>query len=314
MIVSRTAAGDVRWEDVPPPVAADWPTPRTILVGAAALGSAAMLPVPLYALGLVEETRRIAPFAVLFTMYCAVVVMRGALRAQASGNAVAWCVGGGLLAGACNAVANFLMLMLVSNGPGGLLTGLGTALLGFWMFLAFGGLPGVVVGVSFVPLLAGGRGLAIMTSRRDLPVVALWAGCWLVAVAVVVSWLLARATLTAALAAVTGVTLLVLAAASDLRLVLWLRRLASPGGLWRLAARDPQGDYGKLAALGRWTFPALCDSVLVREQPGLGPYRSTSRAEEVALVPHDVVSLARRDLRRSALALAGGLVALALLV
>jgi hypothetical protein len=315
MLVLHRAASDIGREDEPPPVAPDWPSPRTIVMAAAALGAAAMLAVPLSALGLSMETQRIAPFTVLFTMYGAFVVMRGALRSNSSGTAVSWCVAGGLFAGACNAVASFLVLMTVHSGLEGLLGGIGMALLGFWLFLAVGGAPGVIVGVSFVPLVAGGRGIEGAPSRRDLPVVALWTGAWLVVVTMAVAWLLPQTTLIVALVATAGVLLLLVSAASDLRLVLWLRRLALPDGRWRLQPRDPLRDYSRLPALGRWCPAALCDTVLVREQPGgLGPYRTSSRAEEVMLVPAALEQLARADLVRSSLAVAGGLIALVLLV
>jgi hypothetical protein len=299
--------------DLAPPVFRSWPTPRVVVMFATVLGAGVLLDLPVELLGLMGERNRIAPVTLITTLALSVWLVRRALRTDTSATNAAWCLAGGAMAGACNAVINCLVL-LSSGGPASLLDGLALVIPFWWFFVLVGGVPGVIYGLTFLPLCELGLRMARNPSHRDSWNAMYWSGTWLLAVSLVSQLLLRHATLLAVAATAAGLMLLLGAFVGDVQLCAWLQRLRTGQTPWLLVDRDPNRRYPELLPLGRWVPTALCDQVLVRPPAvGDGPYRTAAREQEIALLPEEADRMALEGLGRTLLTLMVGVCLLALL-
>jgi hypothetical protein len=286
-----------------------------VLLAAAAMGAGAMADIVLClwsgtraVTALQPPWPSVAMFTRVTTMALAVVVVARAIRSPTPRAAAGWCLAGAAVGGMASAVLVFLVSAVVVDGVSGLAMGLALVLtpVGIWLSIPLGGVPGAIFGFAAAPLVAAGRALDDGPSLRDGRAAAARAGLWLFAIASAVVLLVGQVTPLSALAGAAGLGLLAAVVVADGHLLGWQRRLAVAGSPWRLVPRDPLRDQHQLPPLGRWGPAALCDRVLVHERAhGLGPYRTAVSALEIALVPRDLSAWARRDLRRSSLALCG---------
>ncbi len=279
---------------------------------ATVLGAGVLLDLPVELLGLVRARNQLTPVMLLTTLLLSVWLVRRALRSDSSGANAAWCLAGGAMAGACNAVINYLVV-LSGGGLGGFLEGLAVVIPLWWLFGLIGGVPGLIYGLSFLPLCELSLRIARAPSHRDPWVATYWGGSWLVLVAVASQVLLGRSTLLAALASGVGLLLLAITLVMDVHLSVWLYRLRRGRTPWQLQPRDPNRAYRGLLPLGRWVPPALCDDVLVHVAGGQGPYRTSLPAHEIALLPAEADRYALEGLGRTLLTLVVGVCLLALL-
>jgi hypothetical protein len=205
-------------------------------------------------------------------------------------------------------------VLLSGRGPGSLFEGIALVISFWWFFVLLGGVPGVIYGLTFLPLCELSLRTARSPSYRDPWSTTFWGGAWLLAVSLASQLLLRRATPLGAFAAWTGLMLLTATLIADIQLVAWLRQLRRGETAWQLVPRDPNRRYADLLPLDRWVPPALCELVLVRPaSAGDGPYRTAVREQEMALVPEEVDRLALESLGRTVLTLAIGACLLALL-
>jgi hypothetical protein len=312
MITARDGSSSSGPSSVTPPVFRSWPTPRMVILLATVLGAGVLLDLPVELLGLAHARNQLAPMMLVTTLVLSIWLVRRALRSDSSAANVAWCLAGGAMAGACNAIINYLVF-LTGAGLGGFLQGLAVVIPLWWLFALIGGVPGLIYGLTFLPLCELSLRVARAPSHRDAWVASYWGGSWLLLVSLASQVTLGRGTVLAALAGAVGMLLLSVTLVREAQLVAWLRRLRRGQGGWQLSPRDPNRAYRGLLPLGRWVAPALCDDVLVHAASGQGPYRTTLPTHEIALVPAEVDRYALEDLGRTVLTLAVGVCLIALL-